>query len=102
MIESGLGLCAACLPIQYGLMKSKGVQSIVRSVQSVISLRLLSPNRSANQGSKLPSQPSQEFITSNAEGPARDDHILEMGPMPQQHEIMVTQSLEQAESLNKR
>ena len=101
MIESGLGLCAACLPVQYGLMKSKGVQSIVRSVQSVMSMRLLSPHRSANQASKLSSQPSQEHFTTHAEGPARDDYTLEMGPMPLDNEIVVTRSFEQAESLNR-
>lgn len=101
MIESGLGLCAACLPVQYGLMKSKTIQSVVKSVQSAISLRLLSPPRSVHHGSKLSSQPSQEYITSNAEGPARDDHTMEMGRMPQEHEIVVTHSLDQAQSLNR-
>ena len=67
-----------------------------------MSLRLLSPHRSPNQGSKLSSQPSQERITTHAEGPARDDHTLEMGPLPLENEIVVTRSLEQAESLNRR
>ena len=66
----------------------------------MISLRLSSPRRSGDQGSKLSSQLSQECISSNAEGPARDDHTIEMGPIPLEHEIVVTHSLEQAESLN--
>ena len=101
MIESGLGLCAACLPVQYGLMKSKAIQSIVRSVQSAISLRSLSSRGSGAQATKLSSQPSQEYIVSNAEGPANDGHILEMGRIPQEHGIVVTHSLEQAQSLKK-
>ena len=71
----------------------------------MMSLRLLSPRRSGDhQGSKFSSQPSQECITSNAERPARDDHTVEMGPMPPEHEneIVVTQSLEQAEVWNKK
>ena len=64
-----------------------------------MSLRLLSPHRSGNRGSKLSSQPSQERITTHAEGPARDDHTLEMGPLPLENEIVVTRSLEQAECL---
>ena len=101
MIESGLGLCAACLPVQYGLMKSKGVQSIVRSVQLAISLRSLSPRESGAQTSKLSPQPSQEYIASNAEGPARDGHSLELGQKPHENEIVVTQSLEQAQCLKR-
>ncbi|KAG4029788.1 hypothetical protein MFRU_014g00870 [Monilinia fructicola] len=46
MIESGLGVIAACLPAQYGLLNTKGVQSIVASVQSAISLRSM---RSSSQ-----------------------------------------------------
>ncbi|KAL9630654.1 MAG: hypothetical protein Q9164_006311, partial [Protoblastenia rupestris] len=102
MIESGLGLCAACLPVQYGLMKSKGVQSIVRSVQSAISLRSLSSHGTTAQASKISPQPSQEHIATNAEGPARDDYnTLEMGRVPQEHEIIVTRSFEQAQSLKR-
>ncbi|KAL8705958.1 MAG: hypothetical protein Q9201_000952 [Fulgogasparrea decipioides] len=96
MIESGLGLCAACLPVQYGLMKSKGVQSIVRSVQSAISLHSRSSPKNSAQRSKLSPQHSQEYIVTNAEGPAAsDDHTLEMGRRPQHREIIVTHSLEQ-------
>ena len=82
-------------------MKSKGIQSIVRSVQSVISLRSVSPRGSGAHPSKLSPQPSQEYIASNAEGPARDVYSLEMGRMPQQHEIVVTRSLEQAQSMKR-
>lgn len=38
MLESGLGFCAACLPTLYALFKSRGIQSIVRSVRSMASL----------------------------------------------------------------
>ena len=102
MIESGLGLCAACLPVHYGLMKSKGVQSLVRSVQSAISLRSTSPRGSGGPVSKVASQTSREIIATDAEGPARDgDRSLEMSPTPQEHEIIVTHSLKQAQSFTK-
>ena len=38
MLEAGLGLCAACLPVQYGLLRSKKVRSIFRSVYSLATL----------------------------------------------------------------
>jgi len=97
MIESGLGLCAACLPVQYGLIRSKPLQSIIRSVQSAISLRSLSPRGSGDQPSKLKTQPSEVHIVSNAEGPAHDEHTLEMGPLPQENEIVVARGFEQYE-----
>ncbi|KAJ8070211.1 hypothetical protein OCU04_000597 [Sclerotinia nivalis] len=50
MIESGLGIIAACLPAQYGLLNTKGVQSLVASVQSAISLRSI---RSSSQHPSL-------------------------------------------------
>ena len=31
MIESGLGLCAACLPVQWGLLHSEPVRNVLRS-----------------------------------------------------------------------
>ncbi|EED15455.1 conserved hypothetical protein [Talaromyces stipitatus ATCC 10500] len=38
MLEAGLGVIAACLPVQYGLLKSEKVQSIIHSVHSLTSL----------------------------------------------------------------
>lgn len=38
LLEAGLGVCAACLPVQYGLLRSEKVQSIIRSVHSLASL----------------------------------------------------------------
>jgi len=49
MIEVGLAVCAACLPAQYCLFNKKGLQSIVNSVQSAISLRSL--RSASNRGS---------------------------------------------------
>lgn len=94
MIESGLGLCAACLPVHYGLHKSKTLQSIIRSVQSAISLRSLSPRGSAHDQTKLSPQASEVHIATSAAGPARDGHSLEMGPMPKGNEILVTHRLD--------
>ena len=99
MLESGLGLRAACLPAQYGLVKSQEVQSLVRSVQSAISLRSQNSPKHSVQRSKTSSQLSQEHIVTHAEGPARNDHVLEMGRIPQEHEILVTHDLEQARDI---
>ena len=101
MIESGLGLCAACLPAQYSLIKTRGLQSVIRSVQSAISLRSISPNRSPRGSngmpSKLESQPSNVHITAYAEAPSRDDPSLEMGPFPSENTITVTHSFRSSE-----
>ena len=68
----------------------------------MISLRSLSPRGSGGPTSKLSSQASREYIATNAEGPARDgNRSLEMGPAPQEHEIIVTHSLKQAHSFAK-
>lgn len=38
IVESGLGLTAACIPTLYGLFRTKALESIVRSVRSLASL----------------------------------------------------------------
>lgn len=38
LLEAGLGLCAACLPVQYGLLRSEKVRSIFRSIYSLATL----------------------------------------------------------------
>ncbi|CRG90255.1 hypothetical protein PISL3812_07298 [Talaromyces islandicus] len=38
MLEAGLGVMAACLPVQYGLFRSEKVQSMIRSIHSLASL----------------------------------------------------------------
>lgn len=38
MLEAGLGVMAACLPVQYGLFRSEKVQSMIRSIHSLTSL----------------------------------------------------------------
>lgn len=101
MIESGLGLCAACLPVQYGLKSSKGIQTILQSLQSAISLRSLVPRKDTEQATKLSSATSKEYFAASAEAPARDDQTLELGPMPQDNEIIVTHSLEQTHAVHK-
>lgn len=38
LLEAGLGLCAACLPVQYGLLRSKKIRSIFQSIYSLATL----------------------------------------------------------------
>ncbi|PQE28267.1 plasma membrane Pth11 protein [Rutstroemia sp. NJR-2017a WRK4] len=52
LLECALGLLAACLPAQYGLLSTQGVQSLIGSVRSAISLR--SYGSATNQGAQLP------------------------------------------------
>lgn len=84
MIESGFGVCGACLPAQYGLFNTKGFQSIVWSVQSAISLRSFrsatQQNESGYLGSKTERLNSEEQgISTTAEGPTKGDSGLELG-----------------------
>ena len=101
MIESGLALCAACLPASYSLVRSKGLQEIVRSVQSILSLRSLSSHGSGRgsreRGSRLKSQPSEDPIVTHAEGPARNDGDIEMALPQREDGIVVTQSFDASE-----
>ncbi|CAG8956466.1 hypothetical protein HYFRA_00003851 [Hymenoscyphus fraxineus] len=100
MIEAGLGVLAACLPAQYGLFNSRGVQSIVNSVQSAISLRSLrsqtqrtSPGASGYVGSKTEpwaGASDTQHITAHAEGVGENDIHLEEG---MKKGILVTNSI---------
>ncbi|OKL61612.1 hypothetical protein UA08_03613 [Talaromyces atroroseus] len=38
MLEAGLGVIAACLPVQYGLLKSENMRNVIRSIHSLTSL----------------------------------------------------------------
>ncbi|KAI9692056.1 MAG: hypothetical protein M1820_009559 [Bogoriella megaspora] len=103
MIEAGLALCAACLPASYSLVRSKGLQGFIRSVQSALSLRSLS-SRSRGSGrasgerpTVMDPGPSADHIVTNAEGPARNNSDIEMGSPPTEDKIVVTRSVDTVE-----
>ena len=103
MIEAGLALCAACLPASYSLVRSKGLQGFIRSVQSVLSLRSLS-SRSRGSGRGSGDRPtnmepglSSDHIVTNAEGPARNHSDIEMASPPSEDKIIVTRSVDAVE-----
>ncbi|TGO44540.1 hypothetical protein BCON_0501g00010 [Botryotinia convoluta] len=121
LIESSLGVIAACLPAQYGLLNIPGVQSLVASVQSAISLRSM---RSSSQNpSQCDAHDSQrnlygnmdtkmepwttahgsetQNIIAHAEGPARYERMgeLEEGGLKGKKGIVVTNSFESREGL---
>jgi hypothetical protein len=85
MVESGLGVLAACLPTQYALFGSTGLQSIVNSVRSAISLhsiRSATQNISANGSGYMRSEidpwaSDTQRITTNAERSSVEDSKLE-------------------------
>lgn len=56
VIESCLGLTAACLPLLYGLVRRTSLDSIVRSVRSVISLQSFRSNGSRGSGTRSGTQ----------------------------------------------
>ncbi|TGO89903.1 hypothetical protein BPOR_0088g00130 [Botrytis porri] len=121
LIESSLGVIAACLPAQYGLLNTPGVQSLVASVQSAISLRSI---RSTSQHpSQCDAHDSQrnvygnmdtkmepwnaahgsetQNIVAHAEGPARYEREggVEEGGLRGKRGIVVTNSFESREGL---
>lgn len=107
MIEAGLGICAACLPAQYGLFNTQGVQSIVNSVQSAISLRSIrsqsqrdSPGGSGyvQQSESWASESDTKNITAHAEGPGQYDVGLEAG---MRKGILVTNSFESHQEISR-
>ncbi|KAM0796353.1 hypothetical protein BDR22DRAFT_812102 [Usnea florida] len=54
LLEAGLGLIAACLPVQYALLRSDKIQSIFRSVYSLRTLGSRRGNNSAgSRGSRI-------------------------------------------------
>ncbi|TGO08350.1 hypothetical protein BTUL_0213g00070 [Botrytis tulipae] len=121
LIESSLGVIAACLPAQYGLLNTPGVQSLVASVQSAISLR--SMRSSSQHPSQCDAHDSQrnlygnvdtkmepwitahgsetQNIIAHAEGPARYEREgeLEEGGLKGKKGIVVTNSFESREGL---
>ncbi|KAF7892849.1 uncharacterized protein EAF02_000387 [Botrytis sinoallii] len=121
LIESSLGVIAACLPAQYGLLNTPGVQSLVASVQSAISLR--SMRSSSQHPSQCDAHDSQrnlygnmdtkmepwttahgsetQNIIAHAEGPARYEREgeLEEGGFKGKNGIVVTNSFESREGL---
>ncbi|KAF7906310.1 hypothetical protein EAF00_000589 [Botryotinia globosa] len=121
LIESSLGVIAACLPAQYGLLNTPGVQSLVASVQSAISLRSMrSSSQHPSQCDALDSQRNlygnvdtkmepwttahgseTQNIIAHAEGPARYEREggLEEGGLKGKRGIVVTNSFESREGL---
>ncbi|CCD45564.1 hypothetical protein BofuT4_P045820.1 [Botrytis cinerea T4] len=121
LIESSLGVIAACLPAQYGLLNTPGVQSLVASVQSAISLR--SMRSSSQHPSQCDAHDSQrdlyarsmdtkmepwttahgsetQNIIAHAEGPARYEREGELeGGLKGNKGIVVTNSFESREGL---
>jgi len=62
LLEAGLGVCASCLPVQYGLLRSEKIQSIIRSVHSLVTLGSNHSNESQrSQRSRAQSQRLPDF-----------------------------------------
>ena len=95
IIEAGFGLCASNLPTLYGMVKTKGVQTLINSVQSLFSLRSLSPNgshESTRPRQKFGSQDSDSRIVMNTTAPNENSPKTEYIPM--QQDIRITKDIE--------
>jgi len=53
-LESGIGLIAACLPVLYRVLVTSGIESMINSVRSAVSLRTMSPRSSENKSKASP------------------------------------------------
>ena len=97
IIEAGLGLTAACLPTLYGLFRTKGVESIVRSVRSIASLGSSPTGSHGSQRSRGVSYKTDvrnESSTSQAEILASGSQDIEMEPLPKPNQIKVLKTFE--------
>ncbi|KAL8796261.1 MAG: hypothetical protein Q9195_001376 [Heterodermia aff. obscurata] len=109
MLEAGLGLCAACLPVQYGLLHSEKVRSIFRSIYSLgsphgshhsshesrrsrKSHRLHDPWQITDNGSQ--SSEANIPLPAHAAVAARSPSELELGVLRRPDKILVTRSFE--------
>lgn len=78
MLEAGLGVMAACLPVQYGLLKSEKVQSMIRSIHSLTSLGSRgsgsggSGNRSGGSGSN---SRARSFYMAQSRGQSQSQNL---------------------------
>lgn len=115
MLEAGLGLCAACLPVQYGLLRSEKVRSIFRSIYSLATLgsRGSRGSRNSHRSYRLRNQvpgnnknggsQSSEIdvpLPMHAAAAAGHDHShseLEMENMQHAQGILVTKSFDASE-----
>lgn len=117
MLESGVGFCAACLPSIYTIVAARGIQSIVRSVRSLVSLRSQTSTRSHKSNAtkhtqttpdatsnhdwtKLPDDKTATLSSSaaspNHEGRMNRDDI-ELESLPEEDQIKVLRTFDMVE-----
>lgn len=102
IIEAGFGLCASNLPTLYGMVKTKGVQTLINSVQSLFSLRSLSPHHSkdsARPRQRIGSQDSDSRIIANPTAPNENLTKVEHIPMQEDIGIRMTKDIEVSSSM---
>lgn len=90
IIETGLGLTAACLPTLYGLFRTQALESIVRSVRSIASLGSSPPGSNRSERSQR-SRAARSFQSNhrNASATSQAQNLvvkisrdIEMDPLP--------------------
>jgi len=69
IIEAGFGLCAANLPTLYGMVRTKGLQTLIHSVRSLVSLGSGFRSNVSDHGDKL-----QRFRSGEEQG--SESHIV--------------------------
>ncbi|QKX53488.1 uncharacterized protein TRUGW13939_00567 [Talaromyces rugulosus] len=73
MLEAGLGVMAACLPVQYGLFRSEKVQSMIRSIHSLTSLGSRGSGGSGNNSR------TRSFYTAQSRGQSQSQNLNTAG-----------------------
>lgn len=74
MLEAGLGVMAACLPVQYGLIKSEKIQSMIRSIHSLTSLGSRGSGNGSGSGSNSNSR-TRSFYMAQSRGQSQSQNL---------------------------
>ncbi|MCJ1459034.1 hypothetical protein MMC28_009411 [Mycoblastus sanguinarius] len=102
MIEVGFGLCAANLPTLYGMARTKGVQTLMNSFQSLFSLHSLplgDSHGSPQERQRNGSQDSDSRIILNAIEPKQSSSNIEYVPTQHNSGVRVTKNINVANSM---
>lgn len=100
IVEAGFGLTAACLPTLYGLFRTKALESIVRSVRSIVSL---GSSPAGSQGSRrsrglsYKGDASHGSTTSHAEILPSNSQDVELEPLPKANQIRVQKTFDSSD-----
>ena len=102
IIEAGFGLCAVNLPFLYGMVRIKGVRTLMNSIQSFFSLRSISrnsPHGSSNKRRRTGSEDSGRPVIRRTNEPKQSSSDIEFTAVEHDERIQVTKTFEIADNM---